>query len=64
MNPKGELRSGAVGVCETCGAFVLRRNVDSATGTHSTVVSYGSVRVACGGKIRPLWEGALSAPGA
>ena len=59
MNPKGELRPGAVGVCESCGRSVLRQAVDPTTKTHATILSYGTVRVACGGTVRPLWDGAL-----
>jgi len=62
LSPRGEVRPGAVGICENCGASVLRQAVDPATGTHVTVLTYGSVRVACGGTIKPLWDGALDAP--
>ena len=55
-------RPGAVGTCERCGAEVLRQYV-SPFGEHIAILVYGTNRVACGGKIVPLWDGALGPMG-
>ena len=55
---KKPARPGVVGVCDRCDRWVTRPYVDAA-GHHTAIMVYGKRRGPCGGKVRPLWQGAF-----
>ena len=54
--PRITVRAGAIGICGSCGRSVLPAFVDRSR-RHTATVVYGTVRVACGGRIIPFREG-------
>lgn len=51
-------KTGAVGICASCGKQVLPRYIDERK-QHTAIVTYGRNRVRCGGNVIPLSRGAL-----